>query len=408
VKVLARSDDRHMVPTKSVPMDNTMQHYAWGSHSLLAGLRGDSPTKDPEAELWFGAHPSASSTVRWPEHGGAVRLDETLAENPALLGASVYDEFGRLPFLLKLLAAAEPLSLQAHPNRERARQGFARENALGLSPTDPARCYKDDNHKPELICALTPFRALSGFREPAATADLLESLDVKLLAPVVSQLRHITDTSGAVGLVASLLTLDEQESLPIALATAAAVAADRDRQYAPELVVARRVAETNPGDIGIVIALMLELVTLQPGQAIYLGAGRLHAYIDGLGVEIMAASDNVLRGGLTPKHVDVHELVEVLDGHTEPIEVLEGTPVGDGEWLYPTPATEFALSRIDLVDDRIDRVAEGPEIVLVTAGQIDVDGAGTKPTASRFVPSGSRWRAEGTGQIFRARVGPQN
>lgn len=386
-------------------MENTMQHYAWGSHSLLAGLRGEAPTPDPEAELWFGAHPSAPSRLLRPGRHGAVRLDQTIAENPALLGVRVHNDYARLPFLLKLLAAAEPLSLQAHPNLERAREGFARENALGLAPDDPTRCYKDDNHKPELICALTPFRALSGFREPAATGDLLASLDVELLAPVVRQLRSVEDSSGVVRLVESLLTIDEQHRMALARATAEAVVADRSREYASELAVARRVAETNPDDIGIVIALMLELVTLQAGQAIYLGAGRLHAYVDGLGVEIMAASDNVLRGGLTPKHVDVPELVAVLDADIEPIVVLDGTPGLEGEWHYPTPASEFALSRIDLQDDRVDRVASGPEIVLVTAGQVDLDGERTGPTAARFVPSGSRWSAAGTGQIFRARVG---
>jgi len=387
-------------------MENTIQHYAWGSHSLLAGMRGESPTSEPEAELWFGAHPSAPSRIRLPGRDVAVRLDKAIAENPAMLGDAVAETYGRLPYLLKLLAAAEPLSLQAHPNIERAREGFARENALGLLLTDAMRCYKDDNHKPELICALTPFRALSGFREPAATADLLEALDVDLLAPTVSVLRHAADSSDVVGLVESLLTMEEQASRSLATATAKAALPGRSRRYAAEFAVARRVAETNPGDIGIVIALMLELVTLQPGQAIHLGAGRLHAYVDGLGVEIMAASDNVLRGGLTSKHVDVTELLAVLDLGTEPIEVLNGTEVEAGEFAYPTPAAEFALSRIDLGGNSVDRQADGPEMVLVTTGQVEIDGFRTEPTAARFVPSGSRWSAKGTGQIFRARVGP--
>ena len=339
--------------------------------------------------------------LRWVTDPSSVSTSFSRAR-PAALGKHVTATYGRLPFLLKLLAAAEPLSLQAHPTPERALAGFARENAAGLAVDDPARSYRDESHKPELICALTRFRALSGFLEPTKAGARLRSLDVEALESVVKRLEAADDPSVLVDTVESILSLAPNDAT--AVADAVALAVRGDGPYEAEWAVARRIAETHPGDAGIVIALLLELVTLEPGQAIYLGAGRLHTYIDGLGVEIMASSDNVLRGGLTAKHVDVAELVATLAPNVEPIEIIEGTPIGDSEFEYRTRAVEFLLSRIEVSGVDVHRVATGPEVVLVTAGNLVIDGQACPPIDARFIPAGVAWTISGHGQAFRARV----
>ena len=382
------------VPRRPLRMHNRVLDYAWGSRSLLAELRGESASSSPEAEQWMGAHPAAPSAVLID--GVERRLDVLVRDEPVVTG-----RHGRVAFLLKLLAAEEPLSLQAHPTKARAEEGFARENAEGISLDDPTRSYKDDNHKPELICAITPFRALSGFRAIDETIELLESLRCPELRHFIDALAADPAASTAIQLVEEILALDDEAGTTLGSAVAAAVAGDGP--FPAERAVARRIAQIHPNDPGIVIALMLELVELAPGEAIYLGAGRLHAYVDGLGVEIMAASDNVLRGGLTPKHVDVEELIEVLVPRIEPIEVLRGDLADDGERVYRTPAPEFELSRVDL-DGRITRTAAGPEILVVTAGNCRIGDIEVGPTDSCFVPDGVTWTAEGSGQLFRART----
>ena len=383
----------------SLAMTNRLQAYGWGSHSLLASLRGEPASGDPEAELWMGAHRAAPSVVE--VDGAMVDLDQAIAGDPTLVG----DEPGgqaRLPFLLKLLAAGEPLSLQAHPTKERAIEGFARENAAGIALTAAHRSYRDDNHKPELICALTPFRALSGFRDPSTTAVFFDSLECDALVEFSSRLSANPSGATVLEVVEEILRLDASPAAE--LADAVAVAVGRLGSFQDERDVASRIASIHQGDAGLVIALMLELVTLSPGEAIYLGAGRLHAYIDGLGVEIMASSDNVLRGGLTPKHVDIGELVEVLVPAIEPIDVMTGDGGPDGEVVYCTPAPEFELSRFDL-DGSVERSTSGPEVLVVTSGEtIEIDGVLTRPTESRFVPAAATWRARGRGQFFRAKV----
>lgn len=336
-------------------LEGVVQRYAWGSPSAIPALLGTEADGGPQAELWLGAHRAA------PARAGGVRLDELVGRDPDVaLGAAVATRFGgQLPFLLKVLAAAEPLSLQAHPPTARAEVGFAEENDAGIPLDAPERRYKDPHHKPELLCALTPFFALCGFRPVEATIALLDRLGLAD-EPVFSELGS-GDLRATVG---RLLALPEGERAEVANTIADAAASIED----PEAVWARRIADTHPGDPGIGVALLLNLVELQPGEAIFLPAGNLHAYLEGVGVEIMASSDNVLRGGLTPKHVDVDELLAVLDVQPGPPPVVQ--PLAQGRLRrYLTPIEEFELSIADLGDDPAVVAGDRPRVVLCLEGE---------------------------------------
>ena len=332
-----------------------MQRYAWGSPTAIPELLGTITDGGPQAELWFGAHPSAPARV------GARTLTEVVAADPeGTLSAPVAERFGgRLPFLLKVLAAAQPLSLQAHPSAARAAAGFAAENAAGIPLDAPHRRYRDPQHKPELLCAVTPFEALCGFRPIEPTVTLLQHLglsDHPAFAPVGSG-----DLRSTVGLLLSATGADREE-------VAAAIAKAAANADGPEAAWAQRIATTHPGDPGVGVALLLNLVRLAPGEAIFLPPGHLHAYLEGVGVEIMAASDNVLRGGLTPKHVDVDELLAVLDVTPAPAPVVH--PRREGACTrYDTPVEEFSLVLVDL--GRVPTTVPGgrPRLVLCLEGE---------------------------------------
>jgi mannose-6-phosphate isomerase len=352
-----------------VGLTGVVRPYAWGSRTFLADLQGrPAPTGQPEAELWLGAHPGDPSTVELPE--GAQRLDTLLAEHPKrLLGEEIADAYGhRLPYLMKVLAADAPLSLQAHPTIEQAKAGYAAEQAgTGRG------VYTDANHKPELLVALTPFAALCGFRSPAVSADVLASFDLPALAPVVAALR-----SGAAGIrdaVQALLTwpADQRDAL-----VAGVVAARPVNPFEADFALAHELAGFYPGDPGVLVALLLNHVTLEPGQAIWMPAGNLHAYLRGAGVEIMAASDNVLRGGLTPKHVDVPELLRVLRFEVLDEAIVPAGEVAPGVSTWPVPVPDFALYRVAVDGSAVLAVA-GPRVVLATAGAVAVTGDNGDP-----------------------------
>lgn len=372
-------------------LTNVTQPYAWGSKELLAKLGGRPPSESPEAEVWMGAHPIAPSRI----------LNQTLIEvleaaPGSTLGAEVMLRWGvKLPYLLKLLAAAQPLSLQAHPSLAQARAGFDRENAANVPLTAPHRNYKDCNHKPELLCALTAFRALCGFREVGKTVELFEALGQSALAARLK--------AGLQPTFAWLMTLPKSEA---AVLVEAVVAAGKGitGHWEKECANAVLLNKLYPGDIGVVSALLLNYLELQPGQAIYLPAGNLHAYLGGLAVEVMASSDNVLRGGLTPKHVDVPELLAVLDFRPAEVAVLEPEP-SDGEEVYRTPAAEFRLSRFVLQGRSLQPTRRGAEILVCTEGKVTVGSLEVKPTDSVFVPaSDGLYGLAGTGVVYRATV----
>jgi mannose-6-phosphate isomerase len=392
-----------------LPLENSIQNYAWGSHESLARLRGAAaPAEQPEAELWMGAHPGAPSRVAAT---GRSLLELTEADAESTLGRAVSATYqGRFPFLMKLLAAAEPLSLQAHPTREQAREGFAREEAASV-PRDAAnRNYKDDNHKPELICALTPFSALVGFRSVAATLGLFETLAQGSLAPLVAALSQTPDARGLRAFFELVMTTEPARRAVWANDTLGACRrlARASGEFSAEATWGTHIGDKYPGDAGLVVALALNLVELTPGDALYLPAGKLHAYLRGTGVEIMASSDNVLRGGLTPKHVDVAELLRVLEFRPGPAELVPVETRGP-EHRYLTPAPEFALSRFELAGSATVGPVVGPEIVVVTSGSAAVSRHGESidlaSGASAFVPAtGGDYVLDGTATVFRARV----
>jgi mannose-6-phosphate isomerase len=378
-------------------LDNTVRPYAWGSPTAIPHLLGVEPTGEPQAEMWMGAHPGAPSrTAR------GTLVDVIDADPERELGAGAVAKFGpRLPFLLKILAAGAPLSLQVHPDLAQAAEGYADEERRGIPVDAPHRNYKDANHKPELICALTEFDGLCGFRDPVRAADLIDGLGVASLKPYVDLLHAQPEEAALREVLTAILTADPQE-IAHTVAEAAAACARLGGDYAPYADLAHHY----PGDPGVIAAMLLNHVRLQPGEALFLGAGIPHAYISGLGVEIMANSDNVLRCGLTPKHVDVPELLRVVRFEASDPGVLRPEASPAGEEVYDTPIDEFRLSRYVLPEGGTarDLTLGTPQILLCTAGSVRAGEHELNPGQSVFVPAGEKAEISGTGTIFRATV----
>jgi mannose-6-phosphate isomerase len=395
--------------TPVLVLDNPVQNYAWGSRTAIAELLGrPCPSAKPEAELWIGAHPKAPSRVFG--HGGPATLDLAIQDDPVgLLGPEVCDRFGNeLPFLFKVLAACVPLSIQAHPNHEQARAGWARENAEGIPLDAPRRNYRDPNHKPELLCALTPFTALKGFRAGDELARGLAPIARPELSQEVGRLAREATPAALRALFARLMTLDADEREPL-LRRARAEAERRADDAAWGWV--GRLLEAHPGDVSALAPLYLNLVTLAPGEAFFLPAGELHAYLEGTGLELMANSDNVLRGGLTPKHVDLQELMAILVFEPRPVERLVAQPDGPGCSSFKTPAREFELGLIELADGRpfTASAGRGVEILLQLEGASRIAHGDAATSLSRgtsvLVPAAlPSYTIEGAGRLARARV----
>ena len=378
-------------------LDNTVRPYAWGSTTAIPQLLGVAPTGEPQAEMWMGAHPGA------PSRTGRGPLTEVIDEAPEReLGSRTVEKFGpRLPFLLKLLAAGAPLSLQVHPDLEQAREGYEDEERRGIPIDAGHRNYKDANHKPELICALTEFDGLCGFREPLRAAELLAALDVDSLKPYVDLLHAHPEEAALREVLTAVLGADPEE-MAHTVTEAAAACARLGGDHAPYADLAHH----SPGDPGVIAAMLLNHVRLQPGEALFLGAGIPHAYLNGLGVEIMANSDNVLRCGLTPKHVDVPELLRVVRFEATDPGVLRPEASPDGEEVYETPIDEFRLSRFVLPEAGAphDLTRATPQILLCTAGSVRAGEHTLAPGESVFVPADEKAEVSGPGTLFRATV----
>jgi mannose-6-phosphate isomerase len=359
-------------------LEPMVQPYAWGSRTAIARLQGrPAPAAGPEAELWMGAHPSAPSGV--DRAGVRTTLDAVVAADPLdELGAVSVALFGdRLPFLLKVLAAEKALSIQVHPSREQAEAGFRAENERGLPPGDKARNYVDDWPKPELLCALTPFEVLAGMRTAGDAARLLRALGVVELAPVTAMLESAAAgpeplasevLTAALGLVLTWPGVDRAALTDSVVAACGRLAAETG-PYAAACKAAVRLAAEHPGDLGIVASLLLRHAELQPGQAVFLPANGLHSYLHGTGIEVLANSDNVVRAGLTGKHIDVPELLKLTDPEVA-VPVIEPRSLGGGVSVYDTPAPEFRLYRADVPATEIALPGDGPRIVLCTEGAV--------------------------------------
>ena len=372
--------------------------YAWGSRHAIAELQGRPvPAPGPEAELWMGGHPATPSGL--DRDAQATTLDAVIAADPqAELGAACAARFGpRLPFLLKVLAADMALSIQVHPSRAQAQQGFRAENERGLAPDDPTRNYVDDWPKPELLYALAPFEVLAGLRPPADAAAFLHALSVDQLRPLAAQLAAAPPASAAPsdGVMASVLgtildwPADGQAALVAEVVAACARLALADGPYAEPAAAAVRIAADHPGDIGVVASLLLRHAVLAPGQAMFVPAGGLHAYLKGTGIELLANSDNVVRAGLTAKHLDVPELLTLLDPSVA-VPVLSPQRLADGITWFDTPAPEFRLYLIELTGSTLTLPGQGPRVVLCTEGSatLRTGQAPSAPAPSGPAPSG--------------------
>ena len=413
-------------------LDNPIQNYAWGSKTALARLQGRPASTEPEAELWIGAHPQAPSAVTVA--GRRVTLDRLVAERPAETLGPVAQRFGpEVPFLLKVLAVAEPLSIQAHPSLAQAAEGFAREQADGIAPDAPNRNYRDRNHKPEVAVALEPYWMMSGFRPYAELVRHLEAVGVPELRAATVALRQRPTERALGSLLATALQLNDRERADLVSRTvehaARQLRADdcgttakgagpqsgalTDAEAAARWV--ERLAASYPGDAGVLSPYLLNLVHLAPGEGIFTGAGTLHAALSGTAVELQANSDNVLRGGLTVKHVDVPELLRVARSAPQEAAALNPPADANGERHYPTPAAEFALSSVALDclprdTELFSATVDSPEILLFVHGDAVVTDAQGRSLDCRggealFVPATvAGYRARGTGLLFRARV----
>ena len=381
---------------------NSVQNYAWGSQTALTDLYGiPNPDNLPMAELWMGAHPKSSSKIE--DASGNVRAlrDVIEADKTALLGNAVADRFGELPFLFKVLCADQPLSIQVHPNKKASELGFAKENAAGI-PLDAAeRNYKDPNHKPELVFALTPFLAMNAFREFSEIVSLLQPV-----AGAHTAIAHFLENPDAARLsqlIASLLNMqgDEKSHALAILKTAL------DSQQGEPWQTIRVISEFYPDDSGLFSPLLLNVVKLNPGDAMFLFAETPHAYLQGVALEVMANSDNVLRAGLTPKYIDIPELVANVKFVAKPAADLLTQPVKNGAELdFPIPVEDFAFSLHDLSHTETTVAQESAAILFCVEGEAVLSKGEQrlvlKPGESAFIAANeSPITISGTGRLAR-------
>jgi mannose-6-phosphate isomerase len=383
-------------------LSNGVRFYPWGSRTVIPDLLGEAvPVDRPYAELWVGAHPDEPSVL-----SDGQPLDKAIEQHPdALLGAAVRERFGaRLPFLMKVLAAEQPLSLQAHPTTEQAQAGFAAEEAAGVPHDDATRTFKDPFHKPELLLALTTFEALCGFRPVEESLHCLAKLQVPVLKPTIAALAR----GGLRAAIPQLLALSGKRRTELVEAVAEAASrfvAAHDPEFINTYRWAASLAQTYPGDPGVVISLMCNHLKLAPGEAVFLPAGNLHAYLSGAGIEVMASSDNVLRGGLTRKHVDLAALIEVLDFTDGRVPILHPV-LGPGGLRYPVPVEDFDLTRCQLDGQSGSLATGGPQVLLCTEGTAVLTSADgelvLEKGSSAFVPAGAPLTARGPAVLYRA------
>jgi len=391
-------------------LKNIVRDYSWGSYTAIPKLLGKKPPyQKPCAELWMGAHPSGSSIVKTGK--GWESLYDLIREYPdQILGRTCSKKFGgELPFLFKIIAASKPLSIQIHPNLSQARKGFKRENSQDIPVDSFLRNYRDENHKPELLCALSSFEALCGFRKIKEILILFKKACPETLIKTVNALDRKPDSSGLKGFMANLMKTDA--NLKKKIISEAALNARKFAYDEPAFECVVRLIKTYPDDIGVLSPLYLNLVRLSPGQAIFLPAGLVHSYLEGTALELMAGSDNVIRGGLTQKHMDSVEFLKTAGFRSHKIKII--MPVKNRkEYLYRTSTGEFALSKIIVGSGSkyLSPKRRNAEIILCTEGRSIItgpEGAGINlsPGKSVIIPASvTIYSIDGKATLYKAQT----
>ncbi|PWI32688.1 mannose-6-phosphate isomerase, class I [Vibrio albus] len=387
------------------PMDNVIQNYAWGSTTSINELFDiANPGNTPQAEIWMGAHPNGCSKI--VENGEIQLLSDFIdLDKSGILHEGTDIQFGELPYLFKVLAAGNALSIQVHPSKEQAEIGFEKEEQAGIARTAANRNYKDPNHKPELVYALTPYQAMNGFREFPEILSLFNTINLPSIASLVSAFAASPDEEGLQTFFRSMLSLEgtEKETAVQELLTYAN-AHQNDDLFALIL----ELAELYPGDIGLFCPLILNVLTLQPGEAMFLHACTPHAYLKGTGLEIMASSDNVLRSGLTPKYIDVEELVSCTRFEAKPLKTLLTQPEEqDGILAFPVPVDDFKFAIIQSTDGLTLRPESAEILFAIDADMTLTHKSGEAVTVRKgesvFIPAyTSKYQVATEGKVARA------
>ncbi|HAS8420430.1 TPA: mannose-6-phosphate isomerase, class I [Vibrio vulnificus] len=394
-------------------LDNPVKNYEWGSKTAIQSLFGiDNPNGEPQAEIWMGAHPNGCSTVSID--GESVLLSKLIQSNhEGILSKATAEQFGELPYLFKVLAAGQALSIQVHPSKEEAEVGFAREEAQGIDRSAAQRNYRDPNHKPELVYALTPYQAMNGFR---AFDDILARFTHMVGAvhmPTVQALLEVfKDNKTSYGLEAfftGLLSLQGDDKLQSLAALLEYVKLHQKQDLEDDLCsLVLELAQSYPSDIGLFAPFMLNVLTLKPGQAMYLDARTPHAYLKGAGLEIMANSDNVLRAGLTPKHIDVDELAKCTLFEEKPVESLLCQPETDGDYHhYPVSVPDFNFDCFMQADDTVVQLCSAEILFAIDCDVTLSHKSGEKITITKgesvFIPAyAQEYTLSSKGRVARA------
>ncbi len=388
----------------------SIQHYTWGSTTAIPELRGVPASGEPVAELWYGAHQRASATLEVSTGDVALR-DYIQREGAHVLGADLAGRFGlELPFLLKLIAPAAPLSLQVHPSSEQAALGWLREERAGLDIDAPSRSFRDHNHKPEMVYALSSFEAVSGFRTPRRALEILDGLHAPLVEKTIERLRHGASSQGMRSAFEYVLLGARDRAHDVGMV----VEQIRDRLRRGDSpsehtdAIALRIADHYPDDRGILASLLLNPVTLSAGEAMYVPAGCVHAYLSGLAVEVMASSDNVVRAGMTPKHVDARTLLDIIDVRPAPPIRLAPERSRPGVEVFYAPVEDFEMAVITVAGNAIELGGSGPRVVLAIEGKTAIVQSGKRlvltSTEAVFVSDRENVSVSGHGRVVRASV----
>lgn len=392
-------------------LENQILEYAWGSRTFISSLTGkETPSANPQAEMWMGAHTKAPSILKIENN--KIQLHKLISKHPVeTLNSYVAEKFSKeLPFLFKVLAASKPLSIQAHPDKIQAVEGFKRENLNKIPIDAPERNYRDKNHKPELICALSNMWLLKGFRHPSQIMELFGPFEKVLNKKVIHSIKEPDAVENLKGFLKILLYLDEGEKNN--LLNEIKNISEKVIESNPAYKWVSRLKKEYPNDIGALSPLFLNLINMKPGEAIFLPEREFHAYLEGAGLEIMANSDNVLRGGLTNKHIDKSELFNVLDFTPSETEKIKPKRI-NFEQVFESSAEEFMLSRIHLPDTgSIYRSSESRsvEIILCTDGFAEISASVNNQLTlskgmSAFIPaSAGMYTIRGESTVFKATV----